>query len=100
MYQAIRCFLAFDIENSTILRKIVEIQKHLSDTGSIIKFVKPENIHITMKFLSNISPKLIEKTSTELQKIEFNSFRAVLKGLGVFPRISHPRVIWIGITRG
>lgn len=100
MHQAIRCFLAFDIENITVLRKIIEIQKLLFNTGALIKFVKPENIHITMKFFGSISPKLIKTITKELQKIEFNSFQAKLNGLGVFPRITHPLIVWIGITQG
>ena len=66
----------------------------------MIKSVKPENIHITMKFFGSISPKLINKITTKLQNIEFNSFQAKLNGIGVFPRITHPRIIWIGITQG
>lgn len=100
MHEEVRCFLAFDIENHTILKKIVEIQKMLSNTGAHIKFVKPENIHITMKFLGNVSFNLINRISKKLQKIEFDSFQAELKGVGVFPRLAHPRIVWIGITKG
>jgi 2'-5' RNA ligase len=100
MPETIRCFLAFDIENDEVLRKLVNIQKLLLNTGAALKIVKSENIHITMRFLGNISSNLIEKISNDLQWIDFNSFSVKLNGLGVFPKINHPRVVWVGITKG
>ena len=95
-----RCFLAFDIKNDEILRKIGNIQQFLLQRDIHLKIVKPENIHITMKFLGNISFKLIKKISHELKEIEFNSFSVELNGIGVFPNTNHPRIIWIGIENG
>jgi 2'-5' RNA ligase len=100
MHELVRCFLAIDIENHAALKKIVEIQKTLRNTDAHIKFVKPENIHITMKFLGNVPLNLINRISNKLQKVEFDTFQAKLKGLGVFPRLAYPRIVWIGITNG
>ena len=100
MSEEIRCFLAFDIEDDEVLRKLINIQHLLVNTGTPLKIVKPENIHITLNFLGNISSDLIKKISSELQEVTFISFFAELKGIGVFPKISNPRVIWVGITSG
>ena len=100
MNENIRCFLAFDIENEEILRKISSIQQFLLQRNIQLKIVKPENIHITMKFLGNISYNLMNKISNELKAIDFNSFLVEFNGIGTFPNIHHPRVVWIGIKKG
>ncbi len=100
MFEEVRCFLAFDIEDDKALRKLTIFQRLLVNTGAPLKIVKPENIHITMKFLGNISYDLIKKISNKFQEITFVSFNAELKGIGVFPKISRPRVIWVGINNG
>ena len=100
MSEVIRCFLAFDIENDEVLRKVVSIQQLLIKTGATLKIVKPENIHITMRFLGNISSNSITKISNRLQVIDFVSFFAELNGIGVFPNINRPRVVWVGINKG
>ena len=96
----VRCFLAFDIEDTIVLKKLISVQRLLTNTGAPLKIVKPENIHITMKFLGNISMNSIKKISNNLQEVTFVSFNAELKGIGVFPKISRPKVIWAGITNG
>ena len=68
-----------------------------------VKFVEKENLHISLKFLGDLNCKEIEKTSAILQNVstEYQHFRAELsKNIGVFPNISRPRVIWIGIEKG
>jgi len=47
----IRSFIAFDVNNESMLRRFSEIQGTLLDTGANLKLVKPQNIHITMRFL-------------------------------------------------
>jgi 2'-5' RNA ligase len=46
MPEAIRSFIAFDIESVQGLEKITEMQKKLAGTGADLKFVEPKNIHI------------------------------------------------------
>ena len=68
-----------------------------------IKFVEKDNLHISLKFLGDLNCKEIEKTSTILQNvsIKYQHFRTEFsKSIGVFPNISRPRVIWIGIEKG
>ena len=49
MPEAIRSFIAFDIESASVLERITEMQKKLAGTDADLKFVEPKNIHITMR---------------------------------------------------
>ena len=100
MSEITRCFLAFDLENNEILRKLVNVQKLISKTGANLKIIKQQNLHLTLRFLGNITTDLVEKVSVKMQKIEFNPFSIELKGIGVFPNLYSPRVIWVGIVEG
>jgi 2'-5' RNA ligase len=98
--EIIRSFLAFDLKEKTVLRKILNVQNILVETGANIGLVKPENIHITVRFLGNISPRRVQDILCEMKKIDFAPFEVEVKGLGVFPNLRRARVIWAGIGRG
>lgn len=100
MSEKLRCFLAFDIENENVLKRLVNLQQLTVKTGASLKIVKPENIHITMRFLGTVTYDFIKKISNKIQEIEFNAFQVEIKGIGVFPNIRRPRVVWVGIKRG
>ena len=98
--ETIRSFLAFDIEEAPVLRGLANVQNMLADTGADLKLVKPENIHITLRFLGNISPRLVEEIHGEMERIDFAPFDVEIKGIGVFPNPRRIRVVWAGIRRG
>ena len=100
MPESIRSFLAFDIENDTVLTRLTTVQKHLSQTGADLKPVEPQNIHITIRFLGNITPAMAEKIFQKMQKTQFTPFTVQIKGLGAFPNPNYARVVWAGITTG
>lgn len=100
MPESIRSFIAFDIDNDAVLRKITDAQNLLIKTGANLKLVKPENIHITMRFLGNITPPMVEKIFEEMKKVQFTPFDVKIQGTGVFPHMRYPRVVWVGITEG
>ena len=100
MPESIRSFLAFDIDNNMVLNRLATIQNQLVQTGADLKLVEPQNIHITVRFLGNITPAMVETISTEMRKIQFTPFTVQIKGLGAFPNPNYSRVIWAGITLG
>jgi 2'-5' RNA ligase len=100
MPEAIRSFIAFDIENELVLKKITEMQNLLAKTGADLKLVEPKNIHVTLRFLGNISPDMAEKIFLEMKKVKFAPFDIKLQGLGAFPNVRYPRVVWAGMTQG
>ncbi len=100
MPEMIRSFIAFDIDDKSVLRKLSEAQDKLVNTGADLKLVKPQNIHITMRFLGNIHPNMIDAIHEEMEKVSFTPFDVEFKGLGVFPNMKYLRVIWTGIQKG
>ena len=100
MSETIRSFFAFDIENEGEIRRLAEVQGMLANTGADLKIVKPQNIHLTVRFLGNISPPMVDAVYEEMKQVSFAPFEIDLRGLGAFPRLSRPRIIWAGIKRG
>ena len=100
MSEMIRSFIAFDINNESVLRRFSEVQGTLLNTGADLKLVKPQNIHITMRFLGNISPSMVNSIHEEMKTLSFTSFDVEIKGLGAFPKLRYARVVWAGIRKG
>jgi len=100
MPEAIRSFIAFDIESASVLERITEMQKMLAETGADLKFVEPKNIHITVRFLGNITPNMVDRIFEGMQKVQFVPFDVNIQGVGAFPDMRYPRVVWAGIREG
>lgn len=98
--ELIRSFIAFDMEDEDTIRSLSKIQSMLLETGADLKIVKPENIHITVRFLGEISSVMIDRVFSEMEKVEFAPFDIEIKGLGAFPNLRHINVVWAGIRRG
>jgi 2'-5' RNA ligase len=96
----IRSFLAFDIDSQSVLNRLTEAQTLLVKTGADLKIVEAKNIHVTLRFLGDISPSIVEKIYEEMTKVKFVSFVIKIFGLGAFPDVRYPRVVWAGITEG
>ena len=66
-----------------------------------IKWIPPENIHLTLSFLGNIRVKDIPHVIESLEKkITSNNFHFTITGTGVFPSTKLPKVLWLGISNG
>jgi 2'-5' RNA ligase len=100
MSEPIRSFMAFDIDNPAVRNKLAKTQALLVQTGADVKLVETENIHVTMRFLGDVTQDTVERVFEEMKKIQFFPFNVQLKGVGVFPSLSYPRVVWAGITEG
>ncbi|MBW1971287.1 MAG: RNA 2',3'-cyclic phosphodiesterase [Deltaproteobacteria bacterium] len=99
--ERLRSFLAIDI-NPEIKGKIAKaIEKfHFDDLG--VRWVKSENLHLTIKFFGSITNNMVDKgilRLTELLK-GFAPFNFKLSGVGAFPTITNPKVIWLGVSDG
>lgn len=100
MSEQIRSFIAFDIADEEVLRRISNVQQALSSTGADLKLVEPKNIHATLRFLGEIPQAIVDKVSLEMKKVSFSPFEIELKGTGAFPNLTRLNVIWIGISKG
>jgi 2'-5' RNA ligase len=96
-----RTFIAVELPEN-IKKKIEELQAPLKRTNAFVSWVKPENIHITLKFLGEVPEEKINEvfSATEAALKETKKFKMNLKGTGAFPDFRRPRVIWIGTGKG
>ena len=91
-----RIFVAIEISKKEIIKSIQKFQNRIDIEA---KPVEPRNFHFTLQFLGEVSEKNIHKIIQSLHTIEFSSFGVVLKGVGAFPKLKFPRVIWIGTDK-
>lgn len=96
----IRAFVAIDVESVDVVNRVVELQKEVLKLGLDIKFVEKENLHFTLRFLGEIPESRVDNVMRALANLKFNKFTIFLQGLGVFPDLSRPRVLWIGVSQG
>jgi RNA 2',3'-cyclic 3'-phosphodiesterase len=63
------------------------------------RWVPPENWHVTVKFLGRTWPRLVDWVHEMCREAagEIRPFRLGLRGLGVFPRPTRARVLWVGL---
>jgi len=93
-----RSFIAVELPGN-VKTSIGEIQKSLAGRDLGLKMVRPENIHLTLKFLGNVEKEQIGAIGLSMREAA-GVYRPMLlraRGLGVFPSIKNPRVIWLGV---
>jgi len=88
-----RVFVAVEISNEEVVNSITNLQSKIRIKA---KPIEPQNLHFTLQFLGEISNEVSQKIKQALKTIEFSSFKIKFKGLGAFPKMKSPRVIWIG----
>ena len=94
----IRTFIAIDLPLAA--RDALEkVGKELQKTNGPVTWVKPERIHLTLKFLGDVSSEQIEDIQTALQVVAAgaSAFRLRPMGCGAFPTIKQMRVVWVGL---
>lgn len=95
MKALIRTFIAVELDPS-FREKILQIQDRFSEFD--LKFVNPEIVHITLKFLGGINESKVCSVAAALDSIMCEPFEAKIEGIGVFPKPSNPKVLWLGAT--
>jgi len=94
----IRSFIAIDLPEET-RKALAVIQEQLKQSRAGVRWVKPGSIHLTLKFLGNISSGQVEDIATAAARVVRDEpvFAICAGGLGAFPSQRKPRVIWVGI---
>lgn len=99
----IRCFFCLEPDHS-VRKNIWEWIQRKRRSAPDLKWVKWENLHITLKFCGEIVPDLRDdlmvKIGPALQKWKGTSFEMSLGGVGVFPGTKRPRVLWTAPLTG
>ncbi|NOZ69184.1 MAG: RNA 2',3'-cyclic phosphodiesterase [Deferribacteres bacterium] len=94
-----RSFIAIELEGP-VRESLSQLQEELKSCGADVRWVKPENIHLTLKFLGNISEETAGSIVSVLEKCctGVSAFDIEVSGVGVFPDTKSPRVLWAGIS--
>ena len=89
----IRCFVAVDLPGD-MREEIGRLQSRIATEG--LRLVRPELVHITIKFLGDVPETGMEKLKEALAAVRASPFAARVAGMGVFPGRS-VRVVWLGL---
>lgn len=90
-----RLFVAIDIPES-ITEQLIELNPHVPG----VRWLKPEQMHLTVSFLGNVGPIAEEALHEKLSEVRFTAFFMPVKGIGSFPAKGRPNVIWAGVGSG
>jgi RNA 2',3'-cyclic 3'-phosphodiesterase len=91
-----RLFVAITLDE-TIKESLIPIQESIKKYQPHAKLVERENIHLTLRFLGEISEAMLPQIFETLSVAhDYDSFEMELKNIGAFPSTKKPRIIWIG----
>lgn len=98
-HASLRVFLAVEL-SLNLCEKLTELQDQLQGKLPGINWVRPESIHLTLKFLGYVAPAMVEQLLTAIEPIRKSQAPVTIEiqGLGVFPHIRRPRILWMGCT--
>lgn len=101
MTAPIRCFVAIEIPEP-IQNRLGRIQNSLQQQIQKASWVKPGNIHLTLKFLGDVDPADLESIGEAIKSVavRHRSFSLCIGGVGAFPNLARPRVMWVGVQVG
>ncbi len=97
-----RAFIALEL-SPQLRESLSSLMKDLKGPRGIKgKWVPPENIHLTLRFLGEIREEQVEAIGKLIEDVARDSkpFSLSLEGLGAFPSSFRPRVLWVGVKKG
>ena len=94
-----RTFIAVELPEN-IRSDIRKLQHVFRSYRFDIRWVKTQNMHLTLKFLGDVDPAHVEPIWNVLTEIvgQHPVFELLPRGMGVFPNIRQPRILWAGIA--
>ncbi|HEX5442368.1 MAG TPA: RNA 2',3'-cyclic phosphodiesterase [Pirellulales bacterium] len=101
MTRTLRTFVAVEISSETRARARQLIAR-LSGTGAKVSWVKPECLHLTLKFLGDVDLRDVAPLYEAVKSAtaELPPFEIEVRGAGAFPTAARPRTLWLGVGRG
>ena len=94
-----RLFVALDIDDAIRVR-IARFLDGVRGFAPDARWVRPESLHITLKFIGEQPEDEAEDINRALETIHANTFEMNIRGYGFFPGARMPRLFWIGIEAG
>lgn len=97
----VRCFVAIEIPEP-IQALLKPVQTRLQSEVRKASWTKQGNFHLTLKFLGDVKTEAVDAISKAVQNVANTQtpFSIEPGGIGAFPTLARPRVIWIGVKHG
>lgn len=99
--EIIRSFIAIEIPGR-VRSEITRLMNKFAQEDRSVRWVKYDNLHITLLFLGDVTEAFLKKAENEIAQIakQQKSFEISLYNIGAFPNPGSPRIIWIGVKDG
>jgi 2'-5' RNA ligase len=101
MSSRLRTFIALDLDKP-VRDRLIAMQEKLARAGVPVKWVEPDNLHLTLLFLGEVdfrdSPEVCRAVAAACA--DFGPFPMTVEGVGCFPNPRRPRVLWAGVGDG
>lgn len=97
---ALRAFIAIDLSQEIVAQLTTLVTRLRADLGdAFIRWQPPQNMHLTLKFLGDVSPNHVDLLTDVLrtQAAQCSAFDVHVGQLGCFPKPTQPRVLWVGV---
>ena len=94
-----RIFVALDIDDA-IRDRISRFMEGLHGFAPDARWVRPESLHVTLKFVGEKPPEFVEKIKQALSSVHAETTEITFRGYGFFPGPKAARVFWIGLEPG
>jgi RNA 2',3'-cyclic 3'-phosphodiesterase len=97
----VRTFIGID-PGKAIRDQIITLQDTMARTGTEVKWVEPENLHVTLLFLGEVDmldvPPICQSVADTVRL--HSSFPMSIENVGCFPNLRRPRIVWVGVGEG
>ena len=97
----IRCFIALQLPPA-LVEHLKRVSAQLQGLDLQGRFVRPESVHLTLKFLGDIEESRVDRFAARIEHCcqQCEAFELEAGGVGVFPNLKRPRVVWVGLRAG
>lgn len=94
-----RCFLAIELPDD-VRRALGALQDRLRDAGAGVKWTRPEQIHLTVKFLGDVADRNVPEVTEAARALasRYPSFDLEVRSAGCFPPKGPARIVWAGLA--
>jgi len=95
-----RIFIAVDISDKQVLANLAKYIREIVSTGADVKPVEEENLHITIRFIGEVDDQVVSRVCDIVKSLRHQVFPVHVSGVGAFPSVDRPRVVWAGVSEG
>ena len=96
-----RTFIGID-PGADIRAAAADLQPHLAATGAGVKWADPDGMHVTLAFLGEVDDRELFGVCRAVAKVAAGepAFELRVGGVGAFPNLRRPKVLWAGLVGG